>query len=116
MGDGDVLQLGRGEKRNSLLSSQSRRSSTSFCLFLILFAGGGAVSGDRGQGPKAGDGAAGVGAAGVAVGGVDARAEAFDTTLAALPRLWRRRWRRRRFPVAAKFTAGAGKLQVTVRT
>ncbi len=43
--------------------------------------GGGAVSGDRGQGPKAGDGAAGVGAAGGAVGGVDTRA--------ALARLWR---------------------------
>jgi hypothetical protein len=107
-----VLRLGRGEKMNSLLSSQSRRSSTSFRLFLVLFAGGGAVSGGRGQGPKAGDCAAGVGAAGVAVGGVDTRAEA----LAALPLLWRQRWQRQCFPAAARFTAGAGKLQVTVRT
>ncbi len=106
-----MLRLGRGEKRNSLLSSQSRRSSTSFRLFLVLFACGGAVSGDRGQGPKAGEGAAGVGAAGVAVGSEDTRVEA----LAALARLWRRRWRRQRFPAAARFTAGAGKLQVTVR-
>jgi hypothetical protein len=82
-----------------------------FAFFSFFTLVGGAVSGDRVQGPKAGDGAAGV-----AVGGVDARAGAFDTTLAALPRLWRRRWRRRRFLAAAKFTAGAGKLQVTVRT
>jgi hypothetical protein len=110
-GDDDVLRLGRGEKRNSILSSQSRRSSTSFRLFLVLFAGGGAVSGDRWQGPKAGDGAAGV-----SVGGVDARAGASDTTLAVLPRLWRRRCRRRRFPEAANFTPGTGTLQETVRT
>ncbi len=103
-----MQRLGKGEKRNSLSSSQSRRSSTSFRLFLVLFAGGGAVSGDKGQGPKAGDGTAGVGAAGVAVGGVDTRADA----MAALARLWRRR----RFPAVARFTAGAGKLQVTVRT
>jgi hypothetical protein len=107
-----VQRLGRGEKRKSLSSSQSRRSLTSFRLFLVLFTGGGAVSGDKGQGPTAGDGAAGVAAAGVAVGGVDTRAEA----MAALAHLWRRRWRRRRFPAAARFTAGAGKLQVTVRT
>jgi hypothetical protein len=106
-----VQRLGRGDQRSSLSSSQSRRSSTSFRLFLVLFAGGGAVSGDKGQGPTAGDGAAGVGAA-VTVGGVDTRAEA----MAALARLWRRRWRRQRFPAAARFTAGAGKLQVTVRT
>ncbi len=60
VGGGNVLRLGGGEMRNSLLSSQSCRSSTSFRLFLVLFAGGGAVSGD--------------GSAGVAVGGVVARA------------------------------------------
>jgi hypothetical protein len=81
-GDDYVLRLGRGEKRRSLLSFQSRRSSTSFRLFLVRLAGGGAVSGDRGQVPKVGDGAAGV-----SVGGVDARAGASDTTLAVLPRL-----------------------------
>ncbi len=108
MGDGDVQRLGRGEKRNSLSSSQSRRSSSSFRLFLVLFTGGGAVSGDKGLGPTAGDGAAGVSAAGVAVGGVDTLAEA----MAALARLWRQR----RFPAAARFTAGSGKLQETVRT
>ncbi len=107
VGDGGVLRLGGGEKRNSLLSSQSRRSWTSFRLFLVLFAGGGAVSGD---------GAVAVDAAGVSVGGVEARAGAFDMTLAALPRLWRRRWRRRCFPAAAWFTPGTGTLQVTVRT
>jgi hypothetical protein len=87
VGDGDVHRLGRGERRKSLSSSQSRKSSSSFRLFLVLFTGGGAVSGDKGEGPTAGDGAAGVGAAGVAVGGVDTRAEA----MAALARLWRRR-------------------------
>ncbi len=86
MGDGDVQRLGRGEKRK-LSSSQSRRSSSSFRLFLVLFTGGGAISGDKGEGPMAGDGTAGVGAAGVAVGGVDTRAEA----MAALARLWQRR-------------------------
>jgi hypothetical protein len=44
-----VQRLGRGEKRKSLSSSQSRRSSTSFRLFLVLFTGGGAVSGDKGR-------------------------------------------------------------------
>ncbi len=102
-----MLRLGGGEKRNSPLSSQSRRSSTSFRLFLVLFAGGGAVSGD---------GAVAVDATGVAMGGVEARAGAFDTAFAALPRLWRRRWRRRRFPAAAWFSPDTGTLQETVRT
>jgi hypothetical protein len=35
-----------GERRISLLSPQSRRSSASFLLFLSFFTGGGAVSGD----------------------------------------------------------------------
>jgi hypothetical protein len=83
MGDGGVLRLGGGEIKNSLLSTLSRRSSNSLRLFLVLFAGGGAVSGD--------------GAAGVAVGsvvaraGVLAQAGASEATLADLPRLWRRR-------------------------
>ncbi len=44
-----MLRLGRGEKRNSLLSSQSRRSSISFRLFLVLFAGGGLFQATEGR-------------------------------------------------------------------
>ncbi len=39
-------QLGGGERRISLSSPQSRRSSISFFRFLVFFTGGGAVSGD----------------------------------------------------------------------
>jgi hypothetical protein len=83
VGDGGMPRLDGGEMKKSLLSTLSRRSSISLRLFLVLFAGGGAVSGD--------------GVAGVAVGGVVARAGvlaragASEATLADLPRLW---WRR----------------------
>jgi hypothetical protein len=83
--DGGMLRLGGGETRNLLLPSQSRRRSTLFCLFLILFAGGGAVSGDKRPGPRVGDGAAGV-----AMGGVVARAGTSGAALATLPHIqWR---------------------------
>jgi hypothetical protein len=77
VGDGGVPRLDGGEMKKSLFSTLSCRSSISLRLFLILFAGGGAVSGD--------------GAAGVAGGGVVARAGASEATLADLTRLWRRR-------------------------
>ncbi len=41
--------LGKEEKRNSLSSSQSHRSSTSFRLFLVLFAGGGRFQATKGR-------------------------------------------------------------------
>ena len=108
VGDGGMPQLDGGEMKKSLLSTLSRRSSISVRLFRDLFAGGGAVSGD---------GAAGVAGGGVvARAGVLARAGASEAALADLPRLWRRRCRRRRFPAEAESTDGAGKLQVTVRT
>jgi hypothetical protein len=108
VGGGGVPRLDEGEMRKSLFSTLSRRSSISVRLFLDLFAGGGAVSGD---------GAAGVAGGGVvARAGVLARAGASEAALADLPRLWRRRCRRRRFPAEAESTDGAGKLQVTVRT
>jgi hypothetical protein len=83
VGDGGVPRLDGGEMKKSLLSTLSRRSSNSLRLFLVLFAGGGAVSGD---------GAAGVaGGVVVARAGVLARAGASEATLADLPRLWRQR-------------------------
>jgi hypothetical protein len=57
-----VAWLERGERKNSLSSSESRRSSTSLRLFLTRLAGGDATSGGDGDGSVAGafsqDGAA----------------------------------------------------------
>jgi hypothetical protein len=55
-GDGasGVAWLERGERKNSLSSSGSRRSSTSLLLFLTRLAGGDGTSGSDGDGSVAG--------------------------------------------------------------
>jgi hypothetical protein len=102
-------RLGGGERRISLSSPPSRRSSTWFFRFLVLYTGGGAVSGDC-------TGGVGCGAGTAARGTVEGvfRARAAGAAVAALPRLQWRRWRRRRLPAAAEVSAGTGKLQETV--
>ncbi len=49
-----VAWLERGERKNLLSSSESRRSSTSLRLFLTRLAGGDATSGGNGDGSVAG--------------------------------------------------------------
>jgi hypothetical protein len=114
---GDVggnSRLGNGEKQISLHGvvdgEGSRRSSASFCRFLGFFTGGGAFPGDD-------TGSAGCGAwtaVESAVGSVT-RTGASGAAVAALPRLRRCRWQRRRFPAAAADPAGTGKMHVRDR-
>ncbi len=96
-----------------MLSPQSCRSSASFLLFLSLFTGGGAVSGDCigviGCSVEATGGTVIGGAAGVAC---VACLGATGATVSAPPRPRRRR----RIPAATEVSAGAGKLQDTDST
>jgi hypothetical protein len=111
---GGVAEHDRGERSRSRSSSKSLSSSASFRRFLILLTAGGRSSGEergggvavgRGTSPPAratetGDGSVCAGAARVAV--------------AERPRR-RRRWRRRqRLLATVAFSAGAGKVHVTV--
>jgi hypothetical protein len=104
--DGGVVRPGGGgETRSWSFPSQSLSNFSSFCRFLVLFAGCETMSGDgKGGCVWVGDGA--VGAARV-VG--TTRAGQSGTAMAALLRLRRRRWWRWLLMVAAVVTAGDGR-------
>jgi hypothetical protein len=109
--DGGVVRPGRGETRRLSFSCQSLSSSSSFCHFLVRFAGGEVISGDdRGSGVRVGDGIAGA-----ARFSDSTRAVQSGPAVAALPRLRWRQWQRQRFPAAGVVTASTGRWQVTVR-
>jgi hypothetical protein len=110
--DGGVAGLNRVERRSSLSTSKSCRSSTSLCRLLVLFVGGGVTSGGAG-------GAGGVGVGGVGLGretfppaevvttGEIGQAGSSPAAVAARPRLP---------AVVAVVEVGTGRLQDTVMT
>jgi hypothetical protein len=110
-----------GERVSSLSSSESRRSSSSLWHRLVLFAGGGWVSGEGGVG-EAGGGRGRAGGVEPAVmtaataAGDDGGAGSSRAAVAVRLRLRLRQRRWQRLPAAVSVAAGSGTLQVTVMT